>query len=303
MMVRTMIGIKIKSMRKISFSYLTLFPELIRHYLSDALLHKSHEKGLLDFNVVNLRDFSKNKYKSVDDTAYGGSDGMVIEMQPLLEGLKLIKDQISEAKKTQVIYLSPQGQRCDHEKICELATYDHLIFISGRYAGVDQRFISEFVDQELSIGDYVLSGGELPSLVLTESISRQIPGVLGDQKSAEQDSFSEDLQGLLEAPQFTKPQIFNSVAVPEVLISGHHQKISEWKKYLSILVTLKKRPDLVDNNSEINWLMVREYYKIISDVDKKTLNIENLEDQLFLKTSACSLTANLDAKLKTKESK
>lgn len=286
-------------MQKISFSYLTLFPDLIRHYLSDALLHKAHGKGLLEFNVVNLRDFSKNKYKSVDDTAYGGSDGMVIEMQPLMDGLKLIKDQLPSGQKTQVIYLSPQGQRCDHQKICELAKYDHLIFISGRYAGIDQRFISEFVDQELSIGDYVLSGGELPSLVLTESISRQIPGVLGDQKSAEQDSFSEDLKGLLEAPQFTKPQVLNDVAVPEVLTSGHHQKISEWKKYVSVLVTLKKRPDLLLNNSEINWLMVSEYYKTISDLDKKTLNIENLEDELFLKTSTC----NLAPKLKTKETK
>lgn len=286
-------------MQKISFSYLTLFPDLIRHYLSDALLHKAHEKGLLEFNVINLRDFSKNKYKSVDDTAYGGSDGMVIEMQPLMDGLKLIKDQIPSGQRTQVIYLSPQGQRCDHEKICELTSFDHLIFISGRYAGVDQRFISEFVDQELSIGDYVLSGGELPSLVLTESISRQIPGVLGDQKSAEQDSFSNELKGLLESPQFTKPQIFNGVAVPEVLTSGHHQKILEWKKYLSILVTLQKRPELLENKTEINWLMVNEYYKTISDVDKKTLNIQNLEDQLFLKTSTCSLTA----KLKTKESK
>lgn len=286
-------------MQKISFSYLTLFPDLIRHYLSDALLHKAHEKGLLEFNVINLRDFSKNKYKSVDDTAYGGSDGMVIEMQPLMDGLKLIKDQIPSGQRTQVIYLSPQGQRCDHEKICELTSFDHLIFISGRYAGVDQRFISEFVDQELSIGDYVLSGGELPSLVLTESISRQIPGVLGDQKSAEQDSFSNELKGLLESPQFTKPQIFNGVAVPEILTSGHHQKILEWKKYLSILVTLQKRPELLENKTEINWLMVNEYYKTISDVDKKTLNIQNLEDQLFLKTSTCSLTA----KLKTKESK
>ncbi len=286
-------------MKKISFSYLTLFPELIRHYLSDALLHKAHEKGLLKFNVVNLRDFSKNKYKSVDDTAYGGSDGMVIEMQPLIDGLNLIKDQIPAGQKTLVIYLSPQGKRCDHEKICELATYDHLVFISGRYAGVDQRFISEFVDQELSIGDYVLSGGELPSLVLTESISRQIPGVIGDQKSAERDTFSEDLNGLLEAPQFTKPQILNGVGVPDILTSGHHQKIAEWTKYLSILVTLKKRPDLLEKKSEINWLMVSEYYKTISQVDKKTLNIEKLDEQLFLKTSTCSLTA----KLKTKESK
>jgi tRNA (guanine37-N1)-methyltransferase len=174
-----------------------------------------------------------------------------------------------------------------------------LVFISGRYAGVDQRFISEFVDQELSIGDYVLSGGELPSLVLTESISRQIPGVIGDQKSAERDTFSEDLNGLLEAPQFTKPQILNGVGVPDILTSGHHQKIAEWTKYLSILVTLKKRPDLLEKKSEINWLMVSEYYKTISQVDKKTLNIEKLDEQLFLKTSTCSLTA----KLKTKESK
>lgn len=275
-------------MKKISFSYLTLFPELIRNYLSDALLNKAKEQGILNFEIINLRDFAKNKYKSVDDTAYGGGDGMVIEMQPLVDGLTAIKNQIPNEQKTQVIYLSPQGQRCDHQKICELAKYDHLIFISGRYAGVDQRFISEYVDQELSIGDYVLSGGELPSLVLTESIARQIAGVLGDQLSAKQDSFSKDLNGLLEAPQFTKPQVFNDVAVPDVLTGGHHQNILEWKKHLSILVTLKKRPDLVEYKTEINWLRVSEFYKTISDVDRKTMNIESLEKSLMEKINTCS---------------
>lgn len=270
---------------KISFSYITLFPELIKHYLSEALLSKAEKNNLLKFNIFNLRDFSQTKYKSVDDTTYGGSDGMLFELEPLVKCLQEVKKNISASTKTQVIYLSPQGQRCDHKIICELATYDHLIFISGRYAGIDQRFISNYVDQEISIGDYVLSGGELPSLVLTEAISRQISGVLGDQKSSQQDSFSSDLKGLLEAPQFTKPQNFENQMVPEILISGHHQKINDWKKNISILVTLSKRPDLLCEQKNINWLEIFEFYKKISEADKKILMIQNLDEKINVKVN------------------
>jgi tRNA (guanine37-N1)-methyltransferase len=265
---------------RISFSYLTLFPDLIRHYLSDALLDKAQKKNILEFNIHNLRDYSTNSYKSVDDTAYGGGDGMVFEMEPLVKALEEIKKNIPVDLKTQVIYLSPQGQKCNHQKICELSTYDHLVFVSGRYAGVDQRFIANFVDQEISIGDYVLSGGELPSLVLTEAISRQIPGVLGDVQSAEQDTFSLGIDGLLEAPQFTKPQKFLNIPVPDVLFGGNHHKISDWKKNISVLVTLSKRPDLLEGKKNIDWLRIFEFYKAISDMDRKNLQITQLDSLL-----------------------
>jgi tRNA (guanine37-N1)-methyltransferase len=277
---------------KISFSYITLFPELIRHYLSDALLNKAQINDVLKFNIFNLRDYSQTKYKSVDDTAYGGGDGMVFELEPLIHCLTEAKAQVSDSKKTQVIYLSPQGQPFSHQKVLELAKYDHLIFVCGRYAGIDQRFIANYVDQEISVGDYVLSGGELPSLVLTEAISRHIEGVLGDKVSAEKDSFSNQLDGLLEAPQFTKPQNLNDMTVPEVLFSGNHQKISEWQKHISVLTTLSKRSDLL-NDKIINWLQVSEFYKSVSDLDRKTLQIEALEEKLNNKLSVCMYKGSL----------
>lgn len=266
---------------KIKFSFISLFPDLIRHYVSDALLSKAAQNKILEFNVFNLREYSTNKYKSVDDTAYGGGDGMVFEMEPLVKCLEAVKAKSGE-QKTQVIYLSPQGKKCDQKIICELAKQEHLIFICGRYAGIDQRFIAKYVDAEISIGDYVLSGGELPSLVLTEAISRQIPGVLGDQKSFEQDSFSDELNGLLEAPQFTRPLVYNQSTVPDILVSGHHQNILTWKKHISELVTLAKRPDLLAEASiKINWLETFEFYKSVSTADRLILKIENLEEKIM----------------------
>ncbi len=272
---------------KISFSYITLFPELIRHYLSDALLNKAEKNNLLKFNILNLRDYSLTKYKSVDDTAYGGGDGMVFELEPLVHCLAAAKTmnlapqkkENSDSKKTQVIYLSPQGQPLNQKKVLELSNCDHLIFVCGRYAGIDQRFIANYVDQEISVGDYVLSGGELPSLILTEAVSRYIDGVLGDKSSAEKDSFSDHLDGLLEAPQFTKPQKWNDLSVPEVLTNGNHQKISEWQKNVSVLVTLSKRSDLL-SHKKINWFLVKEFYKTISETDRQMLQIENLDEKI-----------------------
>ena len=278
-------------MPKISFSFITLFPDLIKNYLSESLLFKAEQKNILKFDVKNLRDFANNKHKSVDDTAYGGGDGMVLSIEPLVNCLEDIKKKIHaenllNKSNIKIIYLSPQGQKCNQQKICELAKYDHLIFICGRYAGIDQRFIANYVDEELSIGDYILSGGELASLVVTESISRQIEGVLGDQKSAEQDSFSESLEGLLEAPQFTKPQIFNDLSVPEVLSGGHHQKISEWQKNVSILVTLAKRPELLEiKKNNLKCIFILEFYKTLSEKDKKVLMIEGLDERIRTKIS------------------
>lgn len=255
--------------------FITLFPELIEHYLSQGLLSRAAKNDLLTFKVHNLRNQAVGNYKSVDDTAYGGGDGQVIQYAPLKKALL----EIPREPKSKVIYFSPQGQLLDQKKLEELTSANQLILISGRYAGVDQRFISQFVDEEISIGNYILSGGELPSLVLTESVSRLIPGVLGDSESSQQDSLSSDLLGQLEASQFTKPFMIDNLKVPEVLSSGNHQKIKEWKRYISTLQTLKKRPELVYPHQD--WKQVLYFYLEISAEDKKNLQIENLE--IFLK--------------------
>lgn len=226
-------------MKKINFTFITLFPELVKNYLSDAILSKAVEQSLLQIETVNLRDFSDNKYKSVDDSPFGGGDGMLIRPDILEAALLSVKKENSL-----VIYLSPQGKLLNQELVKQLsASYDrHIILICGRYAGIDERFIEEYVDMEISIGDYVLSGGELPALVLVEAVSRFVPGVLGKTESAINDSFKNNL---LEAPQYTRPQEWKGRKVPEVLVSGNHRLIDEWKEKTAIEVTKKKRPELI----------------------------------------------------------
>ncbi len=221
---------------------LTLFPMLIEDYLSDALLAKAIGQKLMEIEVINLRNFSGNNYNSVDDEPFGGGDGMLIRADVLERAILSIK------KENQlIIYMTPQGQTLDSNFVRNLSRKDppeELVIISGRYAGVDQRFIDTYVDLELSIGDYVLSGGELPALVLIEAVSRFIPGVLGKAESAAKDSFED---GLLEAPQYTRPQEWNGQKVPDVLVSGNHKKINEWKKEMALKITEKKRPELLKN--------------------------------------------------------
>lgn len=222
---------------------ITLFPDLISSYLSDALIAKAISNGLLQINVVNLRNFSDNTYKSVDDTPFGGGDGML--MRPDILEKALLSLPVTPEKKRTVIYLSPQGRRLEQAGVQSYAasgSSTEFVLICGRYAGVDERFIETYVDEEVSIGDYVLSGGELPALVFVEAVSRFIPGVLGQIESAEQDSFQNQL---LEAPQYTRPQVWNNLKVPDVLLSGHHKKIGEWKQAMALQQTLKKRPDLL----------------------------------------------------------
>lgn len=226
------------------FTILTLFPEMIQSYLADALIARAIKNNLFSVDVVQLRSFSDDKYKSVDDTVYGGGEGMLLRADILEKAILDIKKDKGSSK---VILLSPQGKIWSSElaKEASMQIETHFILICGRYGGVDQRFIDQYVDQEISIGDYVLSGGELGALVMIESISRFIPGVLGDSASATQDSFE---NGLLEAPQYTKPQTWNGVNVPEELLSGNHKKIQEWRLSQSQLVTEKKRPDLLKKN-------------------------------------------------------
>ncbi len=218
------------------FSILTLFPELF-DILNSSIIGRGIEKKIIDIETVNIRDFSKNKHKKVDDTPYGGGAGMVMMPDVVYDAFESVKT--DDAK---VIYLSPQGKTLDQEKVKQLAKEKHLILLCGHYEGIDQRVLDEIVDEEISIGDYVLTGGEIPAMVLIDSVSRYVEGVLS-KESIEEESFSNG--NLLEYPQFTRPEEFHGVKVPEVLLSGHHENIEKWRKKKSLEITKKKRPDLL----------------------------------------------------------
>lgn len=217
------------------FSVLTLFPEMFS-ILNESIIGRAKENKLIDIELINIRDFSKNKHKKVDDTPYGGGAGMVIMPDVIYDAYKSIKD-----KKAKVIYLSPQGKVLNQSKVQELSKEEHLILLCGHYEGIDQRVIDEIVDEKISIGDYVLTGGELPAMVLIDSVSRYVEGVL-NKESTQEESFS---NGLLEYPQYTRPEIFLGKEVPEVLKSGHHENINKWRKQKSLEITEVKRPDLI----------------------------------------------------------
>ena len=222
------------------FNVLTLFPEMFSS-LNESIIGRSKEKGLIDINLINIRDFSKNKHKKVDDTPYGGGAGMVMEPTVVYDAFKSIKD-----KKTKVIYLSPQGKTLNQQKVQDLAKEESITLLCGHYEGIDQRVIDTIVDEEISIGDYVLTGGELPAMVLIDSVSRYIEGVLKEE-SIKEESFT---NGLLEYPQYTRPEVFEGEKVPEILLSGHHENIEKWRKDKSIEITKKKRPDLLKKMAE-----------------------------------------------------
>ena len=219
------------------FDVLTLFPEMFEP-LNESIIGRAKEKGLININLINIRDFSKNKHKKVDDTPYGGGAGMVMMPDVVYDAYKFL-----DSKDAKVIYMSPQGQKLNQKKVVELSKEKHIILLCGHYEGIDQRVIDEIVDEEISIGDYVLTGGELPAMIVIDSVSRYIDGVLKDD-STKEESFSE---GLLEYPQYTRPEIFNGKQVPEVLLSGHHENIDKWRREQSLINTKKKRPDLLEN--------------------------------------------------------
>ena len=219
------------------FDVLTLFPEMFEP-LNKSIIGRAKEKGLININLINIRDFSKNKHKKVDDTPYGGGAGMVMVPDVVYDAYKSL-----DSKDAKVIYMSPQGQKLNQKKVVELSKEKHIILLCGHYEGIDQRVIDEIVDEEISIGDYVLTGGELPAMIVIDSVSRYIEGVLKDD-STKEESFSE---GLLEYPQYTRPEVFNGKQVPEVLLSGHHENIDKWRREQSLINTRKKRPDLLEN--------------------------------------------------------
>lgn len=219
---------------------LTLFPTMFEGVLNESILKRAQEQSLVKFNLVNFRDFSLNKHQKVDDYPYGGGAGMVLTPQPIFDAVGSLLKQSDE--NARVLLMTPQGERFTQKKAEELAEEKHLIFLCGHYEGFDERIREHVVTDELSIGDYVLTGGELASMVIIDSVVRLIPGILGNKQSYEQDSFS---TGLLEHPQYTRPYDFRGHQVPDVLLSGNHKKIEEWRRKESLRRTFERRPDLL----------------------------------------------------------
>lgn len=214
---------------------LTLFPEMFEP-LKCSILGRAQQNNLIEINLTNIRDFSTDKHKKVDDTPFGGGAGMVMMCQPLFDAINSVK---TEGAK--IIYMSPKGETLNQKMVVSLSKVEHLVIVCGHYEGIDERVIQYFDMQEISIGDYVLTGGELPAMVLVDSVSRYIDGVLSEGSTSEE-SFS---NGLLEYPQYTKPRVYADLEVPEVLIGGNHQEIAKWKHEQSLKITKERRPDLL----------------------------------------------------------
>jgi tRNA (guanine37-N1)-methyltransferase len=221
------------------YDILSLFPEIVLAPLRGSIVGRAQEKGLLQIEVVNFREFAQDKHRVVDDLPFGGGPGMVLKVEPIFAA---VQQCLQYGPRARVILMSPQGRRFDQELAKALALEDHLIFICGRYKGVDERVREALITDELSIGDYVLSGGELPALLVIEALVRLIPGVLGDEESARGDSFYE---GILDHPHYTRPAVFEGRAVPPVLISGHHEQIRRWRRKEALRRTRTRRPDLL----------------------------------------------------------
>ena len=224
------------------FDVLTLFPEMFET-LKESIIGKALERKIIEINTINIRDFSKNKHKKVDDTPYGGGAGMVMMPDVVYDSYM----SIPHKENAKVIYLSPKGKVLNQQKVEELSKQEHLILLCGHYEGIDQRVLDEIVDEEISIGDYILTGGELPAMVLIDSVSRYVEGVL-NKESVNEESFT---NGLLEYPQYTRPEVFLNKKVPEILLSGHHENIRKWRREQSLEITKQKRPELLKKKGVI----------------------------------------------------
>jgi tRNA (guanine-N1)-methyltransferase len=231
------------------FHVMTLFPEMVEQGLHTSILGRAMDAGIISVNTVNIRDYSEDKHRHVDDYPYGGGAGMVMAAEPIAKCYEAIAGAINQdgteagAKRTRVVYLTPWGRVFDQQLAKELAGEEELVFLCGHYEGVDERVLTEIVTDYVSIGDYVLSGGELPAMVMIDAIARMVPGVLTNEESGETESF---MNGLLEYPQYTRPEEWRGQPVPEVLLSGHHAKVAEWRMQRSIDRTVKYRPELMD---------------------------------------------------------
>ena len=235
------------------FFVLTLFPEMIQQTLSHSIMGRAQKEGHISVEAINIRDYTLNKQKHVDDYPYGGGAGMVMQAQPIYDAYQSIAE---KAKGARVVYMTPQGRPFTQRIAEELSKEENLVFLCGHYEGIDERIIEEIVTDEISLGDFVLTGGELAAITIIDAVSRLVPGVLGKEDSFADESFSD---GLLEYPQYTRPPVFHGKEVPEILLSGHHANILKWQREQSILETAKKRPDLL-------WRAIEE-----GKLDKKEL--------------------------------
>ncbi|NLC68928.1 MAG: tRNA (guanosine(37)-N1)-methyltransferase TrmD [Clostridiaceae bacterium] len=223
------------------FDVLTIFPGMFSTVLGESIIGKAQEKGVIKVNIINIRDYSKDKHKKTDDYPYGGGPGMVMMAQPIYDAYMSIRGKLDY--KPYLIYMSPQGRVLNQDKVREIARLEHIVILCGHYEGVDERIIEEIVDEEISIGDYVLTGGELPAMVLIDAISRMVPGVLPREEAYTEESH---FHGLLEYPQYTRPECFMGRKVPDILTSGHHANITKWRRQQSLVKTFCRRPDMFE---------------------------------------------------------
>lgn len=267
------------------FTVLSLFPELIQSWKQAALVEDAIEKKLLSVDVVNPRDYSTNKHKNVDDRVYGGEDGMVMMAEPLALAIEdIAQKQNSDLKsisaksvaKPYVVALTPQGKLWQQSDVKRFLELENVVLVCGRYAGFDQRFLNEFVQEEISVGDYILNGGEVAALAVMESVSRFIPGFLGHEKSAVKDSFSEG--PFLEAPSFTRPQEWRNISVPAFLLSGNHGERELWLNAISLVQTKKKRPDIAKFWSSQQQQDYEKAFKKLQNLTEKELEALGLKD-------------------------
>lgn len=220
---------------------MTLFPEMCERVLDESIIGRSRQSGLVEINCVNIRDYSKDKHRRVDDATYGGGLGMLMQVDPIYDCFCDLEAKIG--KRPHLIYMSPQGKTLTQQRVKELSELENIAILCGHYEGVDERVIEEIVDEEISIGDYVLTGGELPALVLADSISRMLPGVLAEDAAFEEESH---YNSLLEYPQYTRPYEWHGKKVPDVLLSGHHANITKWRREQSLMRTYYRRPELLE---------------------------------------------------------
>ncbi|RKD27805.1 tRNA (guanine37-N1)-methyltransferase [Caminicella sporogenes DSM 14501] len=245
---------------------LTLFPEMFTNVLNQSIIGRAIKNGIIKLNVINFREYSSDKHKRVDDYPYGGGSGMVLMNQPIFDALKSIT---KEKKKYKIIYLTPKGKTFNQEMALSLSKEENLIFICGHYEGIDQRIIDYWVTDEISIGDYVLTGGELPTMVVIDTVARLIPGVLNNENSFKDESF---YSGLLEYPHYTRPADYNGMKVPKVLLSGNHKLIEEWRLKKSIELTIKRRPDLIEKFLKNNKFTQKEREKFKNIINEILMN-------------------------------
>ena len=253
-----------------NFHVLTLFPEMIEQGINTSITGRAIEKGLISLNAINIRDYAGNKHGQVDDYPYGGGAGMVMQPGPVYRSYESVTEKIGY--KPRVIYLTPQGKVFNQSMAEEFSEEEDLVFLCGHYEGIDERVLEMIVTDNVSIGDYVLTGGELPAMVMMDSISRMVPGVLNNQESGETESFSGNL---LEYPQYSRPEEWHGKKVPEVLMSGHHANIEKWRREQSIIRTARRRPDLLKKADLTNkeWNFVRQLKKQWKEEESKDENI------------------------------